>query len=73
MRLSEFWQAMTDVFGPQYAKSLASDLVMGSLGGITAADALSAGIAPREVWVALCDAMEVPESRRWPHREAKRK
>jgi hypothetical protein len=59
------------VFGPVYAKSLARDLVMGSLGGLTAEAALAAGVAPGEVWVALCDAMEVPESRRWAHREPK--
>lgn len=64
MRHSEFWQAMDHVFGKDYAKSLASDLVMGRLGGRTAAEALAGAVDPREVWAALCDAMDVPEPRR---------
>ncbi|HQV81967.1 MAG TPA: DUF3046 domain-containing protein, partial [Ornithinibacter sp.] len=34
------------------------------LGGRTALEALDAGESPREVWLALCDAMDVPEERR---------
>jgi hypothetical protein len=73
MRHSEFWLAMDRVFGPVYAKSLASDLVMGGLGGRTAADALTAGMPPRDVWEAICGAMDVPESKRWAHLDVRRK
>jgi hypothetical protein len=73
VRHSEFWQAMDEVFGADYARSLAADLTMGALGGRTALEALDAGIAPRQVWQSLCDAMEVPDQRRWAHRDPKRR
>jgi hypothetical protein len=62
---------MDRVFGSVYAKSLASDLTMSSLGGRTAAEALAAGVAPREVWDAVCAAMDVPEPKRWAHLDAR--
>ncbi|MDR2378160.1 MAG: DUF3046 domain-containing protein [Bifidobacteriaceae bacterium] len=71
MRHSEFWESMDHAFGPAYAKSLASDLVIGALGSRTAAQALAEGHAPREVWDALCDAMEVDDAVRWRRRDAR--
>ena len=65
MRLSEFWLAVSDEFGEGYGRVLTHDLVLGSLGGRTAGDAIKAGIAPREIWLALCEAMDVPENRRY--------
>ncbi|MGL5928028.1 MAG: DUF3046 domain-containing protein [Dermatophilaceae bacterium] len=64
MRHSKFWELMAEEFGETYAESLASSLVLSALGGRTAREALDAGIPPREVWVALCDSMDVPEPRR---------
>jgi hypothetical protein len=64
VRLSQFWTFMEDEFGPSYAASLARDLALTALGGRTAQEALDAGLPPREVWLALCDAQEVPEARR---------
>jgi hypothetical protein len=64
---------MNHAFGEPYAKSLASDLVVGALGSRTAAEALDAGMEPREVWHALCDAMEVDEAKRWHHRDEPKK
>lgn len=55
---------MEDEFGPTYAASLARDLALDALGGGTAQEALEAGIPPRQVWLALCDAQDVPEARR---------
>lgn len=46
------------------ASSLLQDLVLTPLGDRTAAEALEAGVPPREIWFALCDEMDVPESRR---------
>lgn len=40
------------------------DLVLGSLGGLTAQDALDRGLPAKTVWTALCEAMDVPTSRR---------
>jgi hypothetical protein len=64
MRLSDFWRLMDDEFGPAYSRVLASDLVLGSLGGKTAAEALSGGTEPKAVWLAVCDVQEVPPERR---------
>ena len=65
MRLSEFWLAMADEFGEAYARVLAHDLVLSSAGGLTAEQALKAGVPARRVWLAICEAQDVPESRRY--------
>lgn len=64
MRRSEFQFAVDEEFGPGYGSVVVNDLVLAELGGRTARDALAAGVAPREVWLALCAATDVPESRR---------
>lgn len=64
MRVSEFQRAVADEFGEAYGRSLMNDLVLGALGDRTAREALVAGVAPREVWLALCEAMDVPAHRR---------
>ncbi|WP_461170510.1 DUF3046 domain-containing protein [Arthrobacter sp. Z1-15] len=64
MRLSDFWRLMDDEFGPAYSRVLASDLVLGSLGGKTATEALGGGIEPKTVWLAVCDVQDVPPERR---------
>ena len=43
MKLSEFWACMEYEFGAGYAPVLARDLVLGSLGHVTAAEALDQG------------------------------
>ncbi|NQX26722.1 DUF3046 domain-containing protein [Microbacteriaceae bacterium VKM Ac-2854] len=63
MRLSEFRQLVDDEFGAGYARILVSDLVLTELGGRTASAALADGEEPRSVWLALCRANDVPESR----------
>jgi Protein of unknown function (DUF3046) len=65
VRHSEFRQLLEGEFGADYARTVARDVVLGALGGRTAEQALAAGLRPREVWVALCDAMDVPAERRW--------
>lgn len=64
MRLTQFRTLMEDEFGPVRAASLARDHVLADLGGRTAEQALEAGIDPRTVWRAVCDAFDVPVSRR---------
>jgi hypothetical protein len=63
---------MDHAFGAAYAKSLAADLVIGALGSRTAAEALDHGMAPREVWEAVCDAMDLDNAVRWHHREERK-
>jgi hypothetical protein len=55
---------MDDEFGAAYARTLAGDQVIAALGSRTAVQALDAGVPPRDVWVAVCDAMQVPPERR---------
>jgi hypothetical protein len=64
MRVSRFWVLAEDEFGAAYAHSLAGSTHMAALGGRTAQEALDAGLPPRDVWFALCDAMDVPDDRR---------
>ncbi|MCS6712370.1 DUF3046 domain-containing protein [Brachybacterium sp. EF45031] len=75
MRLSEFRTLADHVFGPSLARTYAQDLVLTACGGRTAQEALSEGQDVRAVWTALCDELDVPESRRWeipPHLRGRR-
>jgi hypothetical protein len=64
MKLSEFQIAVDEEFGGGYGSVVVNDLVLPTLAGRTAREALADGVPPREVWLALCDATDVPESRR---------
>lgn len=64
MRLSEYRQALADEFGAAYGRVLSRDLVLIDLGDRTAEQALDSGIHPRDVWLAVCRATDVPEERR---------
>ena len=64
MKLSEFWTNMDYEFGAGYARVLAGDLVLGSLGNMTALEALEAGVAPKDVWVEVCETQDIQEVRR---------
>jgi hypothetical protein len=63
MRLSQFQTLITEEFGQAYAQVIARDLVLGALGDRTAEAALAAGEDPKEVWLALCEANNVPKER----------
>lgn len=63
MRLSEFERAVDAEFGAAYGRVLVRDLVLTQLGGHTASAALAAGVPTRDVWLALCVAMDVPKTR----------
>lgn len=47
------------------ATSLVNDLGLTALRGRTAVEALADGTPPRDIWLALCAEMDVPESRRY--------
>lgn len=64
MRESEFNRLMADEFGDAYGSMVASSHVLTELGGRTANEALADGVPARRVWDAVCDAFEVPPSRR---------
>ena len=63
MRLSQFQALMTDEFGTAYAQVVSKDLVLAALGDRTADAALAAGEDPKVVWLALCEANQVPKER----------
>ncbi|MDQ1708878.1 MAG: hypothetical protein QOG49_263 [Frankiaceae bacterium] len=60
MKISEFWRRMEQRFGARYAASVAQDLVISQLGGRTVAGALADGVAPKQIWAAVCEAVDVP-------------
>jgi hypothetical protein len=64
MRRSEFDRAVAEEFGPK-GGALTTDLFLSALGDRTAAQALKAGVTPREVWLALCAETDVPPERRY--------
>ncbi|WP_024366756.1 DUF3046 domain-containing protein [Arthrobacter sp. TB 26] len=64
MRISDFWRLMDDEFGAGYSRVLSSSLVLAGIGGRTADQALSAGVPPRQVWLAMCEVQDVPPERR---------
>jgi Protein of unknown function (DUF3046) len=53
VRLSDFWERLEQVFGPEYAASLARDQVLAGLGGRTITEALDAGQNAKDVWRAV--------------------
>jgi hypothetical protein len=64
MRRSEFNRAVADEFGER-AAAVVTDLVLSKVGDRSAVDAIAAGVDPREVWLALCDELDVPAERRY--------
>jgi len=64
VRLTEFWVRMERHLGASYADSWARDQVLDGLGGRTAYEALEAGVDPKLVWRAVCDALELPPGER---------
>lgn len=73
MRNREFWQLVDEVFGPAYGRTLIREQVLPRLDDRTPAQALEAGVDPRDIWHALCDALDVPDTQRWgadKHRQA---
>lgn len=61
MRLTVFWERMTERFGPAYVESFARDFVMSELGGRTVRQALADGVAAKEVWAAVSRSLDLPE------------
>jgi hypothetical protein len=64
MKRSEFEIAVAEEFGDAYGRVLVNDLSLPGLGGRTAREGMAGGADVRSVWLALCDEMDVPVSRR---------
>lgn len=63
MRLTEFQQLVQDEFGPERAQWIIGSQVLPQ-SDKTAAELIESGVDPREVWIGLCNAFDVPEERR---------
>ncbi|MDO4888306.1 MAG: DUF3046 domain-containing protein [Actinomycetaceae bacterium] len=68
MRESEFWANLDRVYPSGRGRSIAQDLVLSDLEGLSPAQALDDGMAPQRVWDALCASMDLPDSYRFLHR-----
>lgn len=55
---------MEAALGTGYYRVWADQFVMADLGGRTAAEALDAGVPPKQVWAAAWKALNLPESDR---------
>lgn len=60
MRLTEFHDRVRSRFGAAYGATVLADHVLAAVGGRTAAQAIEAGVEPRDVWWALCTDFDVP-------------
>ncbi|MFN2538110.1 MAG: DUF3046 domain-containing protein [Mycobacteriales bacterium] len=60
MRLTEFWRRMEERFGVGYARSVAADMVLATLGSRTVDQALAEGESAKDVWRAVCAHLETP-------------
>ncbi len=62
MRHTEFWARMNQQFGAAYADSFARDFVVAELGGRTVYQAIADGEDVKEIWRAVCNALNLPPS-----------
>ena len=60
MRLTDFWERMDALFGPDYARSWARDYSLSALDGRSVEQAIAAGVNTREIWDAVCGVVDVP-------------
>jgi hypothetical protein len=61
VKLTEFWERMSNQFGSTYARSVAADYRLPPL-GMTVDEAIRAGIDTKLIWRAVCDAYELPDT-----------
>jgi hypothetical protein len=56
VRLTDFWDRLTQAFGAAYARSLAADQYFADLGGRTIDQAIAQGVETNTIWRAVVDA-----------------
>lgn len=64
MRLTDFWERMQQVLGPDYYASWSKDHVIAGLGGRTVDQALRDGEDAKAVWRAVVATLELPPTHR---------
>ena len=62
MRHTEFWSRLGAALGDSYARFWAERQVIAALDGRTPAEALAAGVPPKQVWAAVHEDLELPAS-----------
>jgi hypothetical protein len=63
VRLSRFYELVSDEFGPDFAPIIINDTRITVLSDMTPAQALSQGSAVAEVWMGICHQLQVPPGR----------
>ncbi|AWB82948.1 DUF3046 domain-containing protein [Corynebacterium yudongzhengii] len=63
MRLTDFHQLMSDVFGPQQGNWIAHTHHLPKLGG-TPEELIDGGVNPSRVWDEICEDFDVPDNQR---------
>jgi hypothetical protein len=63
LRLSQFHELMADEFGKAQSEVLIRDFALLELGDRTAATLLTQGEDPKQIWLAICRAQQVPKDR----------
>jgi hypothetical protein len=61
MRLTDFWDRMDTQFGSAYARSVALDFRLPTLGR-TVEQAIADGVDTKLIWRAVCDDFELPDT-----------
>lgn len=65
VRHTEFWTRMEQALGSSaYARHWSEQQVIGELNGRTVNEALASGEAPKDVWRAVREKLELPASER---------
>lgn len=64
MRYTEFWARMEQTLGRAYARTWAEQQVLSQLEHRTVVEALDAGEAPKAVWLAVWEWLELPATQR---------
>lgn len=64
MRHTEFWSRLESVLGSGYYEVWADQFVLAELDSRTAREALNAGVAPKQVWAAVWNALDLPATLR---------
>jgi hypothetical protein len=64
MRHTELWVRLEEALGIAYAETWAKDQVIGGLGSRTVVEALDAGVPPKQVWLEVWRALDLPQSAR---------
>lgn len=64
MRLTEFWERMTDALGASYARSWARDVHLSDLDGMTVEQAIAAGVPTQQIWRAVHASLGLPARER---------